>query len=238
MSDDVRNEPLPCRIPIVVRWTDHFVIFALGRRAVLQSLATGVGAAVLRVTGIRGARASGGGSRRRRPQPPPRIRAALVFLDRHAFDTLAILGEQIVPGSRAAKVPEFLDRLLAVESTDTQKRFMQALGAFEREAREAHGKPWKSLTAAEATAMLTKISDAPDSDDTRGAVRRHQGRRRRDLLFDRSRNERTRLERQHRIRAARCLRLIHCIEGVRQDETLSPVAAFHFRLVCHERRAR
>ena len=66
-------------------------------------------------------------------------------------------------------MPEFLDRLLAVESTDTQKRFTQALGAFEREAREAHGKPWKALTAEQATALLTKISGLPDSDATRRA---------------------------------------------------------------------
>jgi hypothetical protein len=94
---------------------------------------------------------------------------ALLFLDRHAFDTLSLLGEQIVPGSRAAKVPEFLDRLLEVELTDTQKRFTQALGAFEREAREAHGMPWKALTTDQATALLTKISTQPSSDPTRQA---------------------------------------------------------------------
>jgi hypothetical protein len=82
---------------------------------------------------------------------------------------LAILSEQIVPGSRAVQVPEFLDRLLAVESTDTQKRFTQALGAFEREAREAYGKPWKALTAEQGTTLLTKISTQPDSDATRQA---------------------------------------------------------------------
>ena len=60
-------------------------------------------------------------------------------------------------------------RLLAVESTDTQKRFTQALGAFEREAREAHGLPWKALTGVQATALLTKISGQPDSDATRQA---------------------------------------------------------------------
>jgi hypothetical protein len=93
--------------------------------------------------------------------------SALQFLDRHAFDTLAVLSEQIVPGSRAAAVPEFLDRLLAVESLETQKRFTQALGTFEREAREAQGKPWKALTAEEATALLTKISTQPVDDTSR-----------------------------------------------------------------------
>jgi hypothetical protein len=66
------------------------------------------------------------------------------------------------------QVPEFLDRLLAVESIETQKRFTQTLGSFEREAREAYGKPWKTLTSEEATTLLTKISARPDGDDTRG----------------------------------------------------------------------
>jgi hypothetical protein len=66
-------------------------------------------------------------------------------------------------------VPEFLDRLLAVESTETQKQFMQALGAFEHEAREAHGVSWKALTESQSTALLTKISTLPDSDPTRKA---------------------------------------------------------------------
>ncbi len=118
------------------------------------------------------------------------------------------MSEQIVPGSRAAEVPEFLDRLLAVESTDTQKRFMQALGAFEREAREAHGKPWKALTEAQATALLTKISSAAGQRRDAASLRWHQGRRRRDLLLERGRHERTWLERQRGVRAARGLRVI------------------------------
>ncbi len=157
MSNDVRDESGPLR---------HFRI---GRRAVLQTLATGVGAAVVAIpaaaahvhhaaaaTAPADAATAAGASTR-------------VFLDEHAFDTLAALSDQIVPGSRAAKVPEFLDRLLAVESTDTQKRFTQSLGAFEREARDAHGKPWKALTAEQATALLTKISTQPSSEASREA---------------------------------------------------------------------
>jgi Gluconate 2-dehydrogenase subunit 3 len=173
MSDDVRDEPLPVSSDAVESSSavdGPLRSFAFGRRAVLQSLATGVGAAVL---------ASPAAAHVHQAAPAPAKQAApaarasaaptLVFLDKHAFDTLAILAEQIVPGSRAAKVPEFLDRLLAVESTDTQKRFVQAIGAFERQAREAHGKPWKSLAAAEATAILTKMSEAPASEATRRA---------------------------------------------------------------------
>jgi hypothetical protein len=142
-----------------------------GRRAVLQSLATGVGAAVL--ASPASAHVHQAGASAAKPAAASAARAgaaaALVFLDKHAFDTLAVLGEQIVPGSRAAKVPEFLDRLLAVESTDTQKRVIQAIGAFEGQARAAHGKPWKSLTAAQATALLTTMSEAPGTEATRRA---------------------------------------------------------------------
>jgi hypothetical protein len=95
--------------------------------------------------------------------------SSLQFLDQHAFDTLTTLSEQIVPGARAAQVPEFLDRLLAVESTDTQRRAMQALGAFEKAARAAHGVPWKALSAEQATALLSRISTLPDDDPTRHA---------------------------------------------------------------------
>jgi hypothetical protein len=142
--------------------------FRIGRRAVLQSLATGVGAAVFAT------RASAQHVHHAAATPANLADAAMAggssslqFLDQHGFDTLALLSEQIVPGARAAAVPEFLDRLLAVESTETQKHFTQALGAFERAAREAHGMPWKSLAAPEAAALLTKISTLPADDITR-----------------------------------------------------------------------
>ena len=80
-----------------------------------------------------------------------------------------------MPGSRAAQVPEFLDRLLAVESLETQKGFMQALGAFEQEARAANGMPWKSLAPGQASALLTRISTQPDSDPSRHAFDRIKG---------------------------------------------------------------
>lgn len=146
--------------------------FRVGRRAVLTSLATGVGAAVF---ASQASAASGHAHHAAASVAKPQAAAAsegahsLLFLDQHAFDTLAVLSEQIVPGSRAAQVPEFLDRLLAVESTDTQKRVMQVIGAFEREAREAHGKPWKSLTAEQATALLTKVSGLPEEAPMRQA---------------------------------------------------------------------
>ncbi len=147
--------------------------FRMGRREVLQSLATGAGmvfaaSATAHVHPVAAAAVPA-------ESAATAADASLVFLDRHAFDTLALLSEQIVPGSRGAKVPEFLDRLLAVESTDTQRNFMQALGAFEQTARAANSVPWKALTADQATALLTKISTQPDSDLGRQAFDRIKG---------------------------------------------------------------
>ena len=214
MSDDVRDEPLPVSMDSADSSSavdGPLRSFAFGRRAVLQSLATGVGAAVLASPAAAHVhQAAPAAAKPAAPAARAGAAPALAFLDKHAFDTLAILGEQIVPGSRAAKVPEFLDRLLAVESIDTQKRFTQAIGAFERQARDAHGKPWKSLTAAEATAILTKMSEAPGSEGTRRAFDYDQGRRRRDLLRDRGRPERAGLESQRDVRVPDCLRLGAC----------------------------
>jgi hypothetical protein len=167
MSDDVRDEPQPATGPLRS--------FTLGRRAVLQSLASGVGVAVIASPAAAHVHqaAAPAAAPAAKPAAAAASRAAaphaLLFLDRHSFDTLALLADQIVPGAKAAKVPEFLDSLLAVESTDTQKRFTQALGAFERTAREAHGKPWKTLSAPQATALLTKISEAPANEGVRQA---------------------------------------------------------------------
>jgi hypothetical protein len=141
--------------------------FRAGRRAVLQSLVTGVGAAAFAAPSLA---ASGHVHSAAASAAKPVELASdtsLQFLDQHAFDTLAALSEQIVPGSRAAKVAEFLDRLLAVESIETQKRFTSVIGSFEREARAADGKPWKALAADQATALLTRISALPGDDSMR-----------------------------------------------------------------------
>jgi hypothetical protein len=144
--------------------------FRVGRRALLTSL-TGVGAAafVLPAASAAGHAHHAAASTAQTGNAAGAADSGLQFLDQHAFDTLALLSEQIVPGSRAAGVAGFLDRLLAVESLETQKRVTAVLGTFEREAREAKGKPWKSLTAEQAKALLTKISTLPESDATRQA---------------------------------------------------------------------
>jgi hypothetical protein len=136
MSNDVRNESSAVTSTSVEGPLRHFRV---ARRAVLQTLATGLGATVF-ASQASAAHAHHSAAQAATPAAAT-TDSALLFLDRHAFETLATLGEQIVPGSRAAGAAEFLDRLLAVESSDTQKRFTQAIGAFEAEARAAYGKP-------------------------------------------------------------------------------------------------
>ena len=82
------------------------------------------------------------------------------FLDQHQVETLTMLAEQIVPGSTKAKSAEFIDALLAVETEPRQRRFLQALGAFDGMALVQAQKPWKSLAEADRTALLTKASTA------------------------------------------------------------------------------
>src|SRR5690349_6138178 len=107
MNDEVRNESATQSLDSGEGPLRHFRI---GRRTVLQSLATG--AAV--VFASRAPAAHVHQAAAVAADSTTSADTGLLFLDQHAFDTLALLGEQIVPGSRAVKVPEFLDRLLAV----------------------------------------------------------------------------------------------------------------------------
>jgi hypothetical protein len=80
------------------------------------------------------------------------------FLDRHQFETLQSLAEQIVPGSTRAKVSEFVDQLLAVDTPEDQRSFLTALGAFEGRAIARAGHPWKRLPPSDQIAILTEAS--------------------------------------------------------------------------------
>jgi hypothetical protein len=82
------------------------------------------------------------------------------FLDPHQIETVTILAEQIVPGSTKAKSAQFIDALLSADTEQRQRRFLQSLGAFEGMAIAHAQKPWKSLSEADRTTLLTKASTA------------------------------------------------------------------------------
>jgi Gluconate 2-dehydrogenase subunit 3 len=80
------------------------------------------------------------------------------FLDKHQFATLQSLAERIVPGSTRAKVSEFVDQLLVVDSPENQRKFLGALGAFDGQGLARANRPWVQLTESDQTAILTEAS--------------------------------------------------------------------------------
>ena len=92
-----------------------------------------------------------------------------VFLDAHQLRTLEALAEAIVPGSTTAKVAPFLDQLLAVEASLTQRDFLGSLGAFDMAALDRYRKPWLDLGGDEQAALLQQVSTA----DAKSLPRHH-----------------------------------------------------------------
>jgi hypothetical protein len=73
------------------------------------------------------------------------------------------LAELIVPGAKASGTPEFLDKLLTVESAETRRRFISALGAMDGAALKTKQKPFKDLASADQVALLTEASTGQPS---------------------------------------------------------------------------
>ena len=80
------------------------------------------------------------------------------FLDRHQSETLTVLAERIVPGSTKAQVNRFIDLLLTVDTQENQEQFLASLGAFEAEAINRFGKPFKDLTEEQQNQILSAAS--------------------------------------------------------------------------------
>ncbi len=118
----------------------------IGRRDVLQSLATGLAGAVATPHAAPLTQAPG------EREDSPRL------LDDHRRATLADLAERIVPGSGPAGVADLLDRVMAVEPREDQTRFLSALGAFDREARDRHARGWLELDESQKQEILHTAS--------------------------------------------------------------------------------
>ncbi len=83
---------------------------------------------------------------------------APVFLSSHQIQTLAVLGEQIIPGSARAEVERFIDLLLSVDSRENQKRFLNSLSAFESEAIRRFHQPFTACSGVEQNEILLSAS--------------------------------------------------------------------------------
>jgi hypothetical protein len=137
----------------------------IARRTMLQTLLGGVGAGLALPSIVEAqhpvhAHLSSAGAVEQAQKKAAVAAYKPAFLDAHQMKTLEVLSEAIVPGSTTAKVAPFLDQLLAVESAQTQRGFISALGAFDMAAIDKHGKAWKAISAAEQDALLQAASTA------------------------------------------------------------------------------
>jgi hypothetical protein len=85
------------------------------------------------------------------------------FLDPHQNDTLAALSELIIPetdtpGAKTALCNRFIDRLLKVESRETQQAFLNSLAFFDGESIRRHGKAFVYLAPELQTELLELVA--------------------------------------------------------------------------------
>lgn len=80
------------------------------------------------------------------------------FLDPHQYETLVVLAERLVPGSTQAESARFIDLLLSVDTQDAQKKFLESMSAFEAESLRRFSHPFKDLTEAQQSEILTLAS--------------------------------------------------------------------------------
>ncbi len=69
----------------------------------------------------------------------------------------------MIPGSAAAGVVDLVDRVMAVEPVEEQKRFLNALGSFEREARERYSLGFLEIDESQQRAILQSASTIPSA---------------------------------------------------------------------------
>ena len=81
-----------------------------------------------------------------------------LFLKPEQDKTLAALSEIVVPGSASAKVHQFIDLLLSVDSAQHQRDFVSSLTAVEDEARKRFGRGFAVLAQSERETLLADFS--------------------------------------------------------------------------------
>ena len=93
-----------------------------------------------------------------------------LFLTGKQNETLTAVAESIVPGSSKAQANRFIDLLLSVDTDKHQKKFVEALAAFEEEAQKRFAKSFPALNEDQKSQLLTDASTAPAKDNSEGAV--------------------------------------------------------------------
>ena len=95
-----------------------------------------------------------------------------LFLNAQQEETLAVLAEVIVPGSRKAQADRFIDLLLSVDTVENRTSFVDSLAAFETESQKRFGKRFPSLDDSQQNALLTDASTQQAKEDSSGSDRK------------------------------------------------------------------
>jgi len=80
------------------------------------------------------------------------------FLSGAQLASLAILAEAIIPGSRLALAPQFIDLLLSVAAREHQEEFLRSAAAVEEASERRVRKAIASLSPAELHDLLVEVS--------------------------------------------------------------------------------
>ena len=99
----------------------------------------------------------------------------LLFFNPHQFKTVDIVCEIVIPqtrtpGARAAKVPQFIDLLLAERETQMQSGIAAGLRWLDQRSRELFGKDFVDASPEQQIDLLTRISSSDSSEATLGQV--------------------------------------------------------------------
>jgi Gluconate 2-dehydrogenase subunit 3 len=81
-----------------------------------------------------------------------------VFLDAQQNASLIALSESIVPGSGKAQVNRFIDLLVSVDASASQKKFVASLSAIESESQRRFGQAFAGLAEEKKIELLTIAS--------------------------------------------------------------------------------
>ena len=80
------------------------------------------------------------------------------FLNQHQNETLIALAERVVPGSTRARVNQFIDLLLSIDTKENQGMFSVALAVIDKESSKRFEHPFLELKADQQDVLLTAIS--------------------------------------------------------------------------------
>jgi hypothetical protein len=103
------------------------------------------------------------------------ISTKLLFFNPHQFKTIDTICELVIPqtttaGARAARVPQFIDLLLAERDTQMQGGIAAGLKWLDQRSLELFTKDFVSATVSQQHDLLTRISAPGSSESTLGQV--------------------------------------------------------------------